>query len=447
MRINIPKRVRILLNELTKNNFKGYVVGGCVRDFILNRKPKDWDITTNAKPKEILKVFNEYKTIPTGLKHGTVTVLIDKEAFEITTFRIDGDYIDNRRPEKVEFTNDIKKDLSRRDFTINAMAYNLEDGLIDPFEGLIDLKRKEIVAVREADKRFKEDALRILRGVRFKTQLDFNIEKNTYKAMCNKGYLLNKISKERIQTEFNKMLLSSNPSKGIRTLIDLEIMKYIIPEINDMVGFNQKNPHHDKDVFNHTMAVLDNTEANIILRLSALLHDIAKPYTFSIDEEGIGHFYKHERVGRELAGKILKRLKYDKKTIKRVKTLIKEHMLVLPNPTLKATKRFINRVGKDNLNLHFNLQIADIKGTKPPFCFDHTLKLQRSVEKILTEKQPLSTKDLDINGNDIINLGISQGKEIGIILKELLEKVLEDPKLNTKDKLMAEAKKIIERLN
>ncbi|MTI68728.1 MAG: HD domain-containing protein [Firmicutes bacterium] len=447
MRINIPKKVRILLNELTKNNFKGYVVGGCVRDFILNRKPEDWDITTNATPKEILEVFKKYKTIPTGLKHGTVTVLLEKEAFEITTFRIDGEYIDNRRPEIVEFTNDIKKDLSRRDFTINAMAYNLEDGLIDPFKGLIDLKKKKIVAVREADKRFEEDALRILRGVRFKTQLDFNIEKITYKAMNNKGYLLNKISKERIQIEFNKMLLSSKPSKGIRTLIDLEIMKYIIPEINDMVGFNQKNPHHDKDVFNHTMAVLDNTESDIILRLSALLHDIAKPYTFSIDEEGIGHFYKHERVGRELAGKILKRLKYDKKTIKRVKTLIKEHMLVLPNPTLKATKRFINRVGKDNLNLHFDLQIADIKGTKPPFCFDHTLKLQRSVEKILNEKQPLSTKDLDINGNDIINLGISQGKEIGIILKELLEKVLEDPKLNTKDKLIGEAKKIIERLN
>lgn len=443
MRIVMPEKVQEILKQLKKHGFKGYIVGGCVRDAFLGRTPEDWDITTDATPEEILTIFKDFKVIPTGLEHGTVTILIDKEAFEVTTFRIDGEYVDNRRPKDVEFTKNIEKDLHRRDFTINAMAYNDEEGFIDPFEGKEDIENKRIVAVGQATHRFEEDALRIMRGVRFATQLNFDIEESTYNAMYERRSLLKNISKERIQIELNKILLTPKPSRGIKILTDLKLMEYIIPEVNDMVGFEQKNPHHDKDVFNHTMAVLDETKVDLSLRLAALFHDIGKPHTFSIDENGVGHFYGHEDVGSEMAGKILRRLRYDNRTIKKVKTLIKEHMIVLLKPTQKATKRFINRVGQENLDLFFDLQKSDIKGTKEPYCFEYVEKLQKEVRKILVEKQPLKIKDMKIDGKDIINLGVPQGKQIGIILKELSEKVLDDPTINTRDKLIEEVKQMM----
>lgn len=439
MKINIPKEVEMILNTLYKNGYDGFVVGGCVRDSLLNRIPKDWDITTNAKPDKVMCIFEEFKVIPTGLKHGTVTIIIDNKHFEVTTYRIEGNYSDNRRPDNVEFTDNLLKDLSRRDFTINSMAYNNNKGLIDPFMGLIDLSERKIRCVGDPNTRFNEDALRMLRAVRFSSQLGFEIESMTKESIKKNSSLLRNVSMERINVEFNKILLSEVPSKGIENLIVTDLINYIMPELKNTIGFDQHNPHHDKDVFHHTMAVLDSTESDLILRLAALLHDIGKPHSFTIDKDNIGHFYNHHKKGMEIAGKILKRLKYDKKTIDAVKILVKEHMNKLNETTHKSVKRLINRVGIDNTARLFKLQIADIKGSKTPHDFSNIVRTIKLYEKILKEKQPLSVKELDISGYDLIELGVPKGKEIGIVLRYLLEMVLEKPELNKKEILIKEA--------
>lgn len=432
----LPSEIKIIFKVLNDNGFTGYIVGGCVRDIILGKEPSDWDICTDAKPEAMMKIFNKYTIVPTGIKHGTLTLIVNDKSFEITTFRNDKDYIDNRRPSEVEFTSSIYEDLKRRDFTINALAYNEVDGLIDCFDGLQDLNNNIVRSVGNPNERFNEDALRIIRGVRFSAQLGFSIDNDTALAMTNNKNLLNNISKERIREEFLKILLTEEPSNGINRLVSLELMEYIIPELLETISFEQKNPNHDKDVFNHIMAVLDNTEKDIVLRLAALLHDIGKPQCFTVDENGKGHFYGHHKKSAEMAETILERLKFDNKTIFTVKLLVKEHMSRYEFLREKSIKKFINKVGAENLDRLFKLQIADIKGSMPPHDFSNIDFLRNECERVIKQKEPMTVKDLAINGHQIMKLGIAQGKEVGDILNYLLEIVLENPETNNEESLI-----------
>lgn len=445
--MQISNNVKYIISELYKNNFEAFIVGGSVRDFLLNKKPKDFDIATNALPQDIINIFE--KTIPTGIKHGTITVLINNESFEITTYRIDGEYKDNRHPKEVIFVSNIEKDLSRRDFTINAMAYNEKEGLIDFFNGKEDLKNKIIKTVGESNKRFKEDALRILRAIRFSCQLDFSIEENTLKAIKENRHLISNISIERIRDEFIKILLSQTPSKGLILLKNCNLLNLIIPELEVTIGFDQRTPYHNKDVFNHTLQVLDNVPSNLILRLAALFHDIGKPHCFFLDENNIGHFYGHNKKSEEITKFILKRLKFDNETINKVCILIKEHMNVLVNPKDSTLKKMINRVGENLIFDLFTLQKEDIKATAPPFLYLEKVDyMEAKCIEILNSKAPISTKHLNLNGNDLINyLNIKPGKIIGEILDILLDKVLDNPQLNNKEILLNLSKKILKDIN
>jgi tRNA nucleotidyltransferase (CCA-adding enzyme) len=438
--MNIPKDVEFIIDKFYENNYEAFIVGGCVRDSIRGVAPHDYDITTNALPEKIQELFE--KTIPTGIKHGTITVLIDGNSYEVTTYRIDGDYIDNRRPESVEFVSDIKEDLSRRDFTINAMAYNYNEGLVDYFSGNEDLQNKLIKAVGEPDKRFNEDALRMMRAIRFAAQLGFTIEAKTLASIKKNNALINNISAERIRDEFIKIIISDNPSLGLRLLADTGILKHILPELAQCIGFDQHTPYHDKDIFNHTLSVVEKVPNLAYLRLAALFHDIAKPICFTLDENNVGHFYGHNNKGENLTRKILRRLRVDNLTTDTTCTLVKEHMNVLVDPTDIALKRMINRVGKGLVFDLFKLQRADILSSAPPFLYlQHVAIMENKINEILNSKAPLSSKELAVNGNDLISeLALKPGKHLGELLNYLLEKVLKDPSLNNREKLFELAK-------
>lgn len=439
IKINMPKEVEIVIGILNENNFEAFIVGGCVRDSLLKKKPKDWDITTDATPDDMIRVFKQknYRVIETGLKHGTVTVVIEEYNFEITTYRIDGQYLDNRRPEAVTFTSSLKEDLMRRDFTINAMAYNNSEGLIDFHHGLLHLENKIIKTVGEAEKRFNEDALRMLRAIRFVCQLNFRIDEEIKVTLYKTSDLLKSISKERIKDELCKILISDLPAKGIKLLMKFNLMKYIIPELYECENFNQQNKHHDKDVLQHILGALDNTPPKLELRLATLLHDIAKPRCFTVGEDLQGHFLKHNVMGANMAKDILKRLKFDNKTIEKVYILILEHMSIFEKVKDATVKRFIGRVGEENLENLFMLQIADLKASAKAYTdISRILITKDRCKKILEENQPLSVNDLNIGGKELMELGVLQGKNIGVILDELLNLVLENSELNNKEKLI-----------
>lgn len=446
MNINIPDKVKFIIDTFYENNYEAFMVGGCIRDSLLLKDPKDYDIATSATPTITESLFD--KTIPTGIKHGTITVLIDKEPFEVTTYRIEGKYKDNRRPDEISFVTDIKDDLSRRDFTINAFAYNSREGLKDYFNGLEDLKNRIIRTVGNSDKRFIEDALRIMRAIRFSAQLNFEIEENTLNAIKKNKELLENISAERIRDELCKILISDNPRKGLILLRDCGVLNIIIPELISLIGFNQRNKYHHEDIFNHTLSVVENTPNNLILRLSALFHDIGKPDCFFIDDDGNGRFFGHNNISEEIAEKILTRLRFDNKTIKTVCILIKEHMNVLDNPSNVAIKRLINRVSVDNIHLLYSLQEADIKSLKIPDEALSKLNIMRDKTKfILESKAPMSTKDLAIDGGTLISeLSLVPGKIIGDTLNHILQLVLNNPALNTKETLLSEAKEYIKKV-
>ncbi|MGG7079218.1 CCA tRNA nucleotidyltransferase [Clostridium sardiniense] len=440
MKINIPDKVKFIIDKFYENNYEAFMVGGCIRDSLLLKEPKDYDIATSATPTITESLFD--KTIPTGIKHGTITVLIDKEPFEITTYRVEGEYKDNRRPDEISFVTDIKDDLSRRDFTINAFAYNSKEGLKDYFNGLDDLKNKIIRTVGNSNKRFNEDALRIMRAIRFSAQLDFKIEENTLNAIKENKELLKNISAERIRDELCKILISDNPRKGLNLLKDCGVLNIIIPELIPLIGFNQRNKYHYEDIFNHTLSVVENTPNDLILRLSALFHDIGKPDCFFIDNKANGRFFGHNNVGEKITERILTRLHFDNKTIKTICILVKEHMNVLDNPSNLAIKRLINRVSVDNIYLLYSLQEADITSLKIPEEALHKLNIMRDKTKfILESKAPMSTKDLAIDGSTLIKeLSLVPGKVIGDILNHLLQLVLDNPDLNYKDILLDNAK-------
>ncbi len=436
MDIKIPQYVEFILNRLEEEGYESYLVGGCIRDILMDKVPQDFDITTNALPEQIQSVFNNIKTIDVGKKFGTIIVLSEGHRVEVTTFRVEGSYSDGRRPDWVNFCTDIKKDLSRRDFTINALAYNKTEGIVDPFHGMEDLNNEIIQTVGDPEERFKEDYLRILRAIRFSCELKFKIERKTYLSGKKNADKIRDISMERIQKEFFKMLLSETPSTGIRLMEEMGVLKIIIPEIIPAIGFDQKNPHHDKDVYNHILCVLDNTPSVLSIRLAALFHDIGKPYTFTVDEKGIGHFYNHDKKGAEITEEILERFKCSKELTEEVRELVELHMKHGRNFGDKGLKRLIRRMGKEKIFSLFTLQKADKKCSSGDYEFEHIIQMENRTKEIIKNKEAFQLKDLDINGRDLINLGYREGKIIGEILNYLLEEVMGNSKLNEKKNLM-----------
>ncbi len=330
IQIQIPEKARRIIDALWEAGYEAYAVGGCVRDAILGREPSDWDITTNAKPEEVKALFP--RTVDTGIRHGTVTVLLGGEGFEVTTYRIDGEYEDGRHPKQVAFTPSLLEDLKRRDFTINAMAYNEREGLVDAFGGLRDLERRRIRCVGRPEERFFEDALRILRAVRFAAQLGFSIEEGTKEAVCGFAPRLSRISAERIQAEVVKLLVSDHP-EAWRTVYETGITAVILPEFDACMETPQQNPHHCFSVGEHTLRALTEIEPDKVLRLAILFHDIGKPQVRTRDERGIDHFIRHGEVSQEIAGTVLRRLKFDNDTLRRVKHLVGVHDYLQIVPT------------------------------------------------------------------------------------------------------------------
>lgn len=440
MKVFVPYDVKYIINELYKNKFDAFIVGGCLRDLLLNLEPKDYDIATSAKPDNVMSLFN--KTIPTGIKHGTVTVVINNNNYEVTTFRTEGDYLDNRHPSSVDFVTDIREDLSRRDFTVNALAYNDKLGLIDYFNGINDLKNKIIRCVGHADKRFKEDALRMLRAIRFSCQLGFKIENKTFEAIINNANLIKNISKERIRDELCKILISSSPSKGIDMLQKTGLLEFIIPELNLIVNYSPLSIKHNRDVFGHTLKVMDNLEGNnLTLMLAALLHDVGKLNTLTLEADGVYRFPKHNVEGSVMSKKILRDLKFDNYTVNSVSKLIEHHLVLQVNymPTRYEIKKYLLEVGEDIVYLLFELQKADIRALDNPKPFLKKVDyIKDTVKDILSNKEPLYIKDLVINGEDLIKeFNIPRGKLIGDILNHLLDEVLKNPDLNNKENLLS----------
>ena len=434
MKIKLPDNVKMILDRLHAEGFEAYAVGGCVRDSILGRVPGDWDITTNALPEDTKKLFK--RTIDTGIEHGTVTIMVDKEGYEVTTYRIDGKYEDSRHPSEVTFTKSLTEDMKRRDFTINAMAYNEEEGLIDRFGGLEDIKAKVIRCVGNPKERFSEDALRIMRAVRFSAQLDYSIESKTREAITELAGTLTKISAERIQTELVKLLLSDHPER-LMTAYELGITKVILPEFDRCMDTPQNNPHHMYNVGEHIMKSVQNVRADRVLRLTMLMHDMGKADTISIDNDGVCHFFGHAEVSVSIAKNIFKRLKFDRDTMDRACNLIKYHDDRFP-ATPRNVRRAMNRIGKD-FPLFIEVRYADTLA-QSEFARAEKLKLiddtYNLYKEIIEKKEPVTIKDLVVNGKDLMEAGVSQGKEIGNVLKAMLEDVLDAPEHNNKDYLL-----------
>ncbi|MBO5338696.1 MAG: CCA tRNA nucleotidyltransferase [Clostridia bacterium] len=427
------------LELLHNSGYEAYVVGGSVRDMLMGTKAHDFDITTSATPSQMKKVFDGYYTVDTGIKHGTITFVYEKEPIEITTYRIDGDYKDSRHPERVEFTTNLSNDLSRRDFTINALVYNDSEGIIDLFGGQNDIKNKTIKAIGDPKKRFEEDALRILRGVRFASQLGFEIEENTKNAMKECAHLLHNISCERINIELSKFLLGKNVKKAL--LENYEIIGEIIPQIKEMHGFEQNNKYHIYDVLTHTAVAIENIEPILHLRLSMLLHDSGKPKTYSIDENGQGHFYGHARVSTEIAEAFLNKYRYDNQTKEKVITLVKIHDTPIELDRVFIKKR-MNRIGKDLFFDLLKVKRADNLAQNPEFFWLDKLDKFVTIAKEIIEEDCFTLSSLDIRGSDLIAIGF-KGKEIGNTLNLLLNEVIEEKLPNKKEALIERAKKLI----
>ncbi len=435
MNIIIPDSVKKIIKTLHDAGYEAYIVGGCVRDAVLGRDPDDWDITTNALPQDVKKLFG--RTIDTGIEHGTVTVMMGREGYEITTYRIDGKYEDARHPNEVIFTRDLTEDMKRRDFTINAMAYNDEEGLIDRFGGIMDLENRVIRCVGSAVERFSEDALRIMRAVRFAAQLDFEIEEETKEAIRELAPTLEKISAERVQTELVKLVCSDHPER-IRTCYELGITRVIFPEFDRCMETPQNIVHHMYNVGDHIVESMRYVRADKVLRLTMLMHDIAKPDKLRIDEAGISHFEGHAELGSEMARKIFRRLKFDRNTMDRVCNLILYHDCRYPAKAA-TVRKFMNKVGKEDYPLLFEIRYAD---TMAQSTYKRQEKIAlieetRSVyEKVLKDRDCVSLKELAVNGRDLIELGVSPGKELGRILNAMLRDVLDEPEHNRKEYLL-----------
>lgn len=434
MKIELPRKVVLIIKNLQRHGYDAYAVGGCVRDSILNRKPEDWDITTSAKPEQVKRIFR--RTVDTGIEHGTVTVLIGKDGFEVTTYRVDGLYEDGRHPKEVTFTSRLEEDLKRRDFTINAMAYNDDERLVDAFGGMRDLNYHLIRCVGDPKERFSEDALRILRAVRFSAQLAFPIEPETAEAIKSLAPNLEKISAERIQAELVKLLVSDHPER-IQDACELGITKVVLPEWDDMVGVKQNTPHHKYDVAAHTVHALQNVKNDKVLRLTMLFHDMGKPVMKTTDENGRDHFKGHAIASEQIAKTVMKRLKFDNDTIRKVTKLVAYHDYRM-EPTGPNVRRAMNEIGVELFPYYLAVRLAD---TKAQSSYERRGKLENIIQirelyrNALRNKECVTLKDLAVTGTDLINLGIAPGKELGTLLNELLDMVIEDPAWNQKGKL------------
>ncbi len=435
MQIQLPEKVHKIIDTLEEAGFEAYAVGGCVRDSILGREPDDWDITTSAKPEETKHLFP--RTVDTGIKHGTVTVLLEGEGFEVTTYRIDGTYEDGRHPTEVTFTANLKEDLRRRDFTINAMAYNDRSGLVDLYGGLADMENRVIRCVGDAGERFDEDALRMLRAVRFSAQLGYRIDEATGEAVRALAPNLQKISAERIQAELVKLVTSPHPDY-LRNAYELGITAQILPEFDLCMETPQRHKHHCYDVGEHILHSMLGVEADKVLRLGMLFHDIGKPQTLTIDPDGTTHNKKHPFEGEKITRKVMRRLKFDNDTTDKVTKLVLYHDYDIA-PTEAGVRRAVNRIGEDIFPMIFTVRRADI-AAQSDYMREEKLAKVAHIEKlyreILARRDAVTVKDLAISGNDLIAEGMPPGRQIGETLSALLERVLDDPSLNTKEILL-----------
>ena len=431
--MNLPEHIRYCLQALENAGFAAYCVGGCVRDSLLGRTPQDYDICTAALPEQTEAVFSGHKLVLAGKKHGTVGVSFEKDVVEITTFRTEGEYRDNRHPEWVEFVPEIKEDLARRDFTVNAMAWSPTRGFADPFGGQKDLDAGILRAVGDPVKRFQEDSLRILRGLRFAARYGLRMEEATRQAMFSQRQLMDNLARERVFEEISKLLMAITDPQMLVSFGP--ILAAVIPELQPMLGFDQRSPHHAYDVFTHTAHVVTGVPADLTLRWAALLHDVGKVPTFTQDATGRGHFYGHAQASAEMADAILMRLKAPTQLREQAVLLIDRHM-VKPEPDRKLLRRRISQYGWDGLTHLLQLQQADFcsKGVneKGP-DFDRIAEL---LQQIREEDSCLSLKDLALNGHDLMALGY-RGKEIGQTLNGLLEQVLEETLPNDREALLS----------
>ncbi len=456
MLIELPKQVKQIIDTLQEHGYEAYAVGGCVRDAILGRIPQDWDITTSALPKQVKALFR--RTVDTGIQHGTVTVLLDKTGFEVTTYRVDGKYEDGRHPTEVSFTASLTEDLKRRDFTINAMAYNETEGLVDMFHGAEDLRKGLIRCVGVAKERFSEDALRILRAFRFSAQLDFTIEEETLQAARILSETLKKISAERIYAELLKLLASEHPER-LYSAYECGITQVILPEFDRMCKTPQHHPAHYATVGLHSLDAVCfakretefagcsgySEEEFRYLRLAALFHDAGKPDCRNTDAAGVDHFYGHAEKGAELVKKILRRLKADNATIDTVVRLVRWHDYPFAAEE-RALRRAMHKIGADLFPLLFELRRADLAAHAEPYCTEGPEKLQKVWQVfsgIKSREECTSLKELAVNGSDLIAIGFEPGKQLGEVLSQLLMIVIEEPEKNKRETLLTEAAKLL----
>ena len=441
MRMTLPENVKNIIEILEANGHEAYAVGGCVRDTLLLRVPGDWDVTTSAKPEEVKALFSH--TIDTGIEHGTVTVMMNRVGYEVTTYRIDGEYEDARHPKEVTFTSNLVEDLKRRDFTINAMAYNESSGMVDVFDGMGDLEKGIIRCVGDPMERFSEDALRMLRAVRFAAQLGFVIEENTKAAIRKLAPTIAKVSVERIAVELVKILTSDHPEE-LRTAYELGLTAVFMPEFDVAMECEQHNIHHTYTVGEHTIVAMQHVHPEKNIRLIMLLHDLAKPIVKTTDEEGQDHFRGHTQGGSDMARQILRRLKFDNATIDFVARMVKHHDDRPEKPN--AIRRMFSEIGLENVPMMLEIKRADLLGQS---TYQRESKmaivdnLESQYRECVAKQSCLQKKDLSVNGSDLIAMGMKQGKELGIVIDQLFEAVIENPEMNQREKLLELAHKLV----
>lgn len=446
LKIEIPSGANEIIHSLQNNGYEAFLVGGCVRDSILGRPIHDYDITTSATPDEMMKVFKDKRIIETGLQHGTITIVIDGEPYEVTTYRIDGNYSDSRRPDSVTFTRSLKEDLKRRDFTINAMAYNDEVGLVDSFNGMEDIKYHKIQCVGKPEDRFSEDALRILRAIRFASQLSFVLEPNTDYILHKMYQNLENISVERINSEFCKIASSSDFC--VQMVLYSDVLSLFIPEIKDMFGFQQNNPYHIYDVWNHTVHAVqayecdcepDLNSRDLITSLAVFFHDIGKPHCYQDGEDGIRHFKGHGRVSADMTDEIMKRLRFDNDTREKVVELVYYHDATFEMGK-KYIKRWLNKIGEEQFRRLLNVRRADIKAQADLAQETRLQKIDNIgyiLEEVLQGDECFSLKDLVVNGKDVMDImHIKSGKDVGCWLNEILTRVIDGRLKNDREDLI-----------
>ena len=438
--VTMPAGAAFVLQRLKENGFQGYVVGGCVRDSLLGRAPKDWDICTDALPEEMQRVFRDQHVIETGLKHGTLTVMYDHEPYEVTTFRVDGEYTDHRHPDAVRFVKNVVDDLARRDFTVNAMAWNPQSGLVDAFGGQEDLRAGVIRCVGEADRRFGEDALRIMRALRFASVYGFDIEAETAAAVHRLKDTLRDVAAERIRVELAKLLCGKGAGKMLREYAD--VFFAILPQMAPMHGFDQRTPYHAYDVWEHTVRAVENAPSTETLRLTLLLHDAGKPAAFTVDEQGVGHAHGHHRLSAEIAAEVLAYLRLDNATRDRILMLVEHHDWPLSTERT-LLKRRLNRLGEEALYQLIEVQRADALGKGTEAAADveaRTEELRQALTVLLAERPCVTLRDMAVNGRDLMAEGIAHGRQLGETLNWLLAEVLNERLPNEREALLSAAR-------